>query len=130
MKFSVTVTLKKDVLDPQGKVVGQTLKNKKTHLSPLKRHFVKTYPVIAPMKVEKKTAGATILIEFQKYGLKKVSPAPYPLPPTYKSKHGTTQSKSMNPKISQTMETHILRSKLFWSDCFLAFEYYQQQPFL
>ena len=26
MKFSVTVTLKKDVLDPQGKVVGQTLK--------------------------------------------------------------------------------------------------------
>ena len=27
MKFSVTVTLKKDVLDPQGKVVGQTLKN-------------------------------------------------------------------------------------------------------
>ena len=27
MKFSVTVTLKKDVLDPQGKVVGQTLNN-------------------------------------------------------------------------------------------------------
>ncbi len=27
MKFSVTVTLKKDVLDPQGKVVGQTLKS-------------------------------------------------------------------------------------------------------
>ena len=27
MKFTVTVTLKKDVLDPQGKVVGQTLKN-------------------------------------------------------------------------------------------------------
>ncbi len=27
MKFSVTVTLKKDVLDPQGKIVGQTLKN-------------------------------------------------------------------------------------------------------
>ena len=27
MKFSVTVTLKKDVLDPQGKVVQQTLKN-------------------------------------------------------------------------------------------------------
>ena len=27
MKFSVTVTLKKDVLDPQGKVVNQTLKN-------------------------------------------------------------------------------------------------------
>tara|TARA_A100001011_G_scaffold373102_1_gene432147 strand:+ start:1991 stop:2233 length:243 start_codon:yes stop_codon:yes gene_type:complete len=27
LKFSVTVTLKKDVLDPQGKVVGQTLKN-------------------------------------------------------------------------------------------------------
>ena len=27
MRFSVTVTLKKDVLDPQGKVVGQTLKN-------------------------------------------------------------------------------------------------------
>ena len=27
MKFSVIVTLKKDVLDPQGKVVGQTLKN-------------------------------------------------------------------------------------------------------
>ena len=25
MKFSVTVTLKKDVLDPQGKVVSQTL---------------------------------------------------------------------------------------------------------
>ena len=27
MKFSVTVTLKKDVLDPQGKVVKQTLDN-------------------------------------------------------------------------------------------------------
>ncbi len=27
MKFAVTVTLKKDVLDPQGKVVGQTLRN-------------------------------------------------------------------------------------------------------
>ena len=27
LKFSVTVTLKKDVLDPQGKVVQNTLKN-------------------------------------------------------------------------------------------------------
>ncbi len=27
MKISTTVTLKKDVLDPQGKVVSQTLKN-------------------------------------------------------------------------------------------------------
>ncbi len=27
MKFAVTITLKKDVLDPQGKVVGQTLRN-------------------------------------------------------------------------------------------------------
>ena len=27
MKFAVTVTLKKDVLDPQGKVVQQTLRN-------------------------------------------------------------------------------------------------------
>ena len=27
LKFSVTVTLKKDVLDPQGKVVSQTIKN-------------------------------------------------------------------------------------------------------
>ena len=27
MKFSVIVTLKKDVLDPQGKVVSKTLKN-------------------------------------------------------------------------------------------------------
>ena len=27
LKFSVTVTLKKDVLDPQGKVVQQTLNN-------------------------------------------------------------------------------------------------------
>ena len=27
MKISVVVTLKKDVLDPQGKVVSQTLKN-------------------------------------------------------------------------------------------------------
>ena len=27
MKILATVTLKKDVLDPQGKVVGQTLKN-------------------------------------------------------------------------------------------------------
>tara|TARA_B100000579_G_scaffold384884_1_gene355631 strand:+ start:281 stop:523 length:243 start_codon:yes stop_codon:yes gene_type:complete len=27
LKFSVTVTLKKDVLDPQGKVVQQTLQN-------------------------------------------------------------------------------------------------------
>ena len=27
MKFSITVTLKKDVLDPQGKVVKNTLQN-------------------------------------------------------------------------------------------------------
>ena len=27
MKISAIVTLKKDVLDPQGKIVGQTLKN-------------------------------------------------------------------------------------------------------
>ena len=27
MKYSITVTLKKDVLDPQGKVVENTLKN-------------------------------------------------------------------------------------------------------
>ena len=27
MKYSITVTLKKDVLDPQGKVVQNTLKN-------------------------------------------------------------------------------------------------------
>ena len=27
MKFTVTVTLKKDVLDPQGKVVQQTIQN-------------------------------------------------------------------------------------------------------
>ena len=27
MKISATVTLKKEILDPQGKVVGQTLKN-------------------------------------------------------------------------------------------------------
>ena len=27
MKISVTVTLKKDVLDPQGKVINQTIKN-------------------------------------------------------------------------------------------------------
>ena len=27
MKVSVTITLKKDVLDPQGKVINQTLKN-------------------------------------------------------------------------------------------------------
>ena len=27
MRISVTVTLKKDVLDPQGKVVNQTIKN-------------------------------------------------------------------------------------------------------
>ena len=27
MKFSITVVLKKDVLDPQGKVIEQTLKN-------------------------------------------------------------------------------------------------------
>ena len=31
MKFSITVTLKKDVLDPQGKVVEQTLKNMGTN---------------------------------------------------------------------------------------------------
>ena len=31
MKISVTVTLKKDVLDPQGKIVNQTLKNMGYH---------------------------------------------------------------------------------------------------
>tara|TARA_B100000683_G_C12100356_1_gene394859 strand:+ start:275 stop:517 length:243 start_codon:yes stop_codon:yes gene_type:complete len=31
LKFSVTVTLKKDVLDPQGKVVQNTLKNLGMH---------------------------------------------------------------------------------------------------
>ena len=67
-------------------------KNKNTQLSPLNLHLVKTYPVIAPIKVEKNTAGTTILIEFQKYGLKKVSPAPYPLPP-----HATAQDSKFNP---------------------------------
>ena len=31
MKFSIKVTLKKDVLDPQGKVVQQTLQNMGVH---------------------------------------------------------------------------------------------------
>jgi len=31
LKFSVKVTLKKDVLDPQGKVVQQTLQNMEMH---------------------------------------------------------------------------------------------------
>ena len=31
MKFSIKVTLKKDVLDPQGKVVQQTLQNMGMH---------------------------------------------------------------------------------------------------
>ena len=31
MKFSIIVTLKKDVLDPQGKVVQQTLQNMGMH---------------------------------------------------------------------------------------------------
>ena len=44
------------------------------------------------MNVEKNTAGTTILIEFQKYGLKKVSPAPYPLPP-----HATAQDSKFKP---------------------------------
>ena len=61
-------------------------------MSPLNLHFVKTYPAIAPIKVEKNTAGTTILIEFQKYGFKKVSPAPYPLPP-----HATNQESKFNP---------------------------------
>ena len=46
--------------------LGNYNKNKKTQLSPLNLHLVKTYPVIAPMNVEKNTAGTTILIEFQK----------------------------------------------------------------
>ena len=32
-------------------------KKRKTHWSPLNLHFVKTYPVIAPINVEKNTAG-------------------------------------------------------------------------
>ena len=41
MKFSVTVTLKKDVLDPQGKVVQQTLQN--MGMKTLKEHRQRKY---------------------------------------------------------------------------------------
>ena len=37
MKFSVTVTLKKDVLDPQGKVVENTLSNLKMNLKSIRQ---------------------------------------------------------------------------------------------
>ena len=37
MKFSVTVTLKKDVLDPQGKVVQNTLKNLQLNLKNIRQ---------------------------------------------------------------------------------------------
>ncbi len=41
MKFSVTVTLKKDVLDPQGKVVENTLVNMGMNLKSIRqgKHF-------------------------------------------------------------------------------------------
>ena len=37
MKFSVTVTLKKDVLDPQGKVVQNTLSNMGLYLKNIRQ---------------------------------------------------------------------------------------------
>ena len=37
MKFSITVTLKKDVLDPQGKVVQNTLMNIGLHLKNIRQ---------------------------------------------------------------------------------------------
>ena len=42
MKFSITVTLKKDVLDPQGKVVENTLSNLKMNLKSIRqgKYFV------------------------------------------------------------------------------------------
>jgi len=42
LKFSVTVTLKKDVLDPQGKVVENTLSNLKMNLKSIRqgKYFV------------------------------------------------------------------------------------------
>ena len=55
MKFSVIVTLKKDVLDPQGKVVSQTLKNmgiKNLNLVRQGKFFEIDIDVTDPIKAE------------------------------------------------------------------------------
>ena len=55
MKFSVIVTLKKDVLDPQGKVVSQTLKNmgiKNLNLVRQGKFFEIDIDETAPIKAE------------------------------------------------------------------------------
>ena len=52
MKFSITVTLKKDVLDPQGKVVQNTLVNLGLNLKNIRQG--KYFEVVVDEKDQKK----------------------------------------------------------------------------
>ena len=52
MKFSITVTLKKDVLDPQGKVVQNTLNNIGFNLKSIRQG--KYFEVVVDEKDQKK----------------------------------------------------------------------------
>jgi hypothetical protein len=54
--------------------------SKNIKFAPLNFHFVKAYPFRAPRNVEIIRAGIAILSELKKYGFKKTSLVPSPLP--------------------------------------------------
>ena len=77
MKFSVTVTLKKDVLDPQGKVVQNTLQNLGMHnLKSIRqgKHFEievsEIDKVIAEKKVDEMCKKLLVNLIIEDYSIK------------------------------------------------------------
>ena len=54
MKFSITVTLKKDVLDPQGKVVQNTLINMVNNLTSIRQGKFLKLKLMKVIKVSQK----------------------------------------------------------------------------
>ena len=79
MKFSITVTLKKDVLDPQGKVVKNTLVNMgMNNLKSIRqgKHFEievnETDPIVAEKKVEEMCKKLLVNLIIEDYKINRI----------------------------------------------------------
>ena len=79
MKFSITVTLKKDVLDPQGKVVKNTLVNMgMNNLKSIRqgKHFEievnETDPIFAEKKVEEMCKKLLVNLIIEDYKINRI----------------------------------------------------------
>ena len=78
MKFSITVTLKKDVLDPQGKVVQNTLTNIGLNLKNIRqgKYFVievdETDPAIAEKNADEMCRKLLVNLIIEDYKINKL----------------------------------------------------------